>query len=76
MRTDLHWHVSIKGTLHPRTRVRVYSVYNVYRVRVYQRWSNLYRLNAAGRSALQDGAASGIQDFENTINRPLRDTAD
>ena len=52
----------------------MYTEYTAYAY-IYDAGSNLYRLIATGRSALQDGAASGIQDFENTISRPSRDTA-
>ena len=52
----------------------MYTEYTTYAY-IYDAGSNLYRLIATGRSALQDGAASGIQDFENTISRPSRDTA-
>ena len=76
MCTDLHWHVSMKVHF-IFVRAYAYTAYTAYTVYAYiRRWSNLHMLNATGRSALQDEATSGIQDFEKTINRPSRDTAD
>ena len=64
LRTDLLWHVSTRVHFNY-VHAYAYTVYTKYTAYAYiSALKQLGRPIATGWSALQDGAVSGIQDFE------------
>jgi hypothetical protein len=64
-----------EGTLHLRTRVRVYRVYSIYRVRVYPTLEQLARANTPQVKCSSGRSCQRNPRPRTTISRPSRDTA-